>query len=149
MPCAITKRFHRLLEHLPWAEFDRLVAAHVADSRVRRPTTRSRLITLLYGRLAGATSLREIVTGLHSHSARLYHLGARVPRRSTQADANALRPSAVFRELLAMMIRCAHRVCAGRCRRPPPTWSAPLGCGSTPAVAAGRVFDGVCGASCT
>jgi Domain of unknown function (DUF4372) len=64
---------------------------------------------LLYGQLASATSLREIVSGLHSHAARLYHLGATVPRRSTLADANALRPSAVFSELLAMMISCAHR----------------------------------------
>ncbi|MFL5267142.1 MAG: DUF4372 domain-containing protein [Stellaceae bacterium] len=27
--------FHGVLKHLPWSEFDRLVAAHGADSRVR------------------------------------------------------------------------------------------------------------------
>jgi IS4 transposase len=66
-------------------------------------------VALLYGQLAGAASLRDIVTGLQSHVARLYHLGASVPRRATLADANALRPSAVFSELLALMIARAHR----------------------------------------
>ena len=101
--------FHGLLKHLPWGEFDRLVAAHRADWRVRQLTTKSQLVALLYGQLAGAASLRDIVTGLQSHAARLYHIGARRPRRSTLADANALRPSAVFGELLTLMIARAHR----------------------------------------
>jgi Transposase DDE domain/Domain of unknown function (DUF4372) len=101
--------FHGVLKHLPWDEFDRLVAAHGADSRVRRLTTKSQLVALLYGQLAGATSLREIITGVRSHAARLYHLGAKLPRRSTLADANAQRPSAVFGELLAGLIARAHR----------------------------------------
>jgi hypothetical protein len=94
---------------LPWSELERLTAAHRADSRVRQLTTKSQLVALLYGQLAGAASLRDIVTGLHSHAARLYHLGARVPRRSTSADANARRPSAVFSGLLALMMARAHR----------------------------------------
>jgi hypothetical protein len=101
--------FHGLLKHLPWGEFDRLAAAHRSDSRVRQLTTKSQLVALLYGQLAGATSLREIVTGLHSHAARLYHIGTRLPRRSTLADANARRPSARFGELLALMMARAHR----------------------------------------
>jgi hypothetical protein len=101
--------FHGLLKHLPWPEFDRLVAAHRADSRVRRLTTKSQLVALLYGQLAGAASLRDIVTGLHSHAMRLYHIGAKLPRRTTLADANAARPSAVFSQLLALMIARAHR----------------------------------------
>src|SRR5262249_21083823 len=65
--------FHGLMKHLPWGVFDRLVAAHGADSRVRRLSTKSQFIALLYGQLSGAASLREIVTGLGSHAARLYH----------------------------------------------------------------------------
>ena len=67
--------FHGLLKHLPWDEFDRLVAAHRADSRVRQLTTKSQFVALLYGQLAGAASLRDIVTGLQSHAVRLYHIG--------------------------------------------------------------------------
>jgi IS4 transposase len=101
--------FHSVLKHVPWPAFDQLVAAHGADTGVRRLTTKSQFVALLYGQLSGAASLREIVTGLESHAARLYHLGADRVRRSTLSDANALRPVAVFAELLAIMMKQAHR----------------------------------------
>jgi hypothetical protein len=101
--------FHSVLKHVPWHRFDELVEAHGADERVRRLTTKSQFVALLYGQLSGAASLREIVTGLESHEARLYHLGADRVCRSTLSDANALRPCAVFAELLASMMSQAHR----------------------------------------
>jgi IS4 transposase len=101
--------FHDLLKRVPWGEFDRLVAAHGADHRVRHLPTKSLLIALLYGQLSGAVSLREIVGGLESHAARLYHAGGRKVSRSTLADANTLRPSAVFSDLFAAMVAQAQQ----------------------------------------
>jgi Transposase DDE domain/Domain of unknown function (DUF4372) len=101
--------FHEVLKHLPWADFERLVDAHGADARVRRLTTKSQLVALLYAQLSGASSLREIEAGLKSHEVRLYHLGAKAARRSTLADANVLRPAEVFTELFTAMVRRAHR----------------------------------------
>lgn len=101
--------FHGVLKHMPWQEFDRLVEAHGADRGVRRLTTKSQLVALLFGQLSGASSLREIEAGLESHARRLYHLGARPARRSSLSDANALRPVAVFAELFALMVGRAHR----------------------------------------
>jgi IS4 transposase len=101
--------FHGLLKHVPWDRFDRLVEANGADARVRRLSTKGQLVALLYGQLSGASSLREIVTGLSSHAVRLYHVGADPVRRSTFSDANAQRPAAVFSELLVMMMKQAHR----------------------------------------
>ena len=101
--------FHGLLKHLPWPAFDRLVERHRADAGTRRLTTKSQFLALLYGQLSGASSLREIVAGLHSHEARLYHLGARPARRSTLADANAHRSPEVFSELFALMVAQANR----------------------------------------
>lgn len=95
--------FHDLLKQVPWSVFDRLVADHGADKHVRRLTTKDQFIALLYGQLSGASSLREIIGGLESHSARLYHVGGRPAQRSTLADANARRPSAVFSELFSTM----------------------------------------------
>jgi hypothetical protein len=85
------------------------VERHGADKHVRRLSTKSQLIALLYGQLSGAASLREIVTGLQSHRARLYHLGAEPARRSTLADANLGRPAEVFTALFAIMMAQAHR----------------------------------------
>ena len=101
--------FHDVLKHVRWDEFDRLVEEHGADHRVRRLTTKSQFVALLYGQLSGASSLREIVAGLQSHAARLYHLGACPAQRSTLADANAGRPSEVFTALFALMVKQAHR----------------------------------------
>jgi hypothetical protein len=52
--------FHDVLKHVPWGEFDRLVDEHEADFRVRRLTTKSQFVALLYGQLSGAASLREL-----------------------------------------------------------------------------------------
>ena len=101
--------FHDLLKQVPWVEFERLVKEHRADRRVRRLPTKSQFLALLYGQLSGAASLREIVGGLESHAARLYHVGGRKVSRSTLSDANAQRPSAVFGELFAAMVAGAQR----------------------------------------
>jgi transposase len=101
--------FHALSKHIPWAAFDKLVDEHGADRRVRRLTTRSQLMALLYGQLSGALSLREIEAGLISHRARLYHLGVAPPSRSTLSDANAARPYEVFAGLFAHMLGQASR----------------------------------------
>ena len=100
---------HDLLKGIPWDAFDALVSEHEADKHVRRLSTRSQLVALLYGQLSGASSLRELVGGLESHANRLYHLGARPVMRSSLADANAKRPHEVFAGLFAEMARRAHR----------------------------------------
>ena len=100
---------HGVLKRIPWDVFDRLVEQHGADYRIRRLSTKDQLVALLYGQLSGASSLREITTGLASHRARLYHLGARPAQRSTLADANERRPSSVFAELFTVMVGRVHR----------------------------------------
>lgn len=101
--------FHDLLKHVPWPVFERLVDEHEADRRVRRLSTKSHFVALLYAQLSGASSLREIVMGLSSHQARLYHIGVDTVCRSTLADANALRPAKLFADLFVKMLGQAHR----------------------------------------
>lgn len=101
--------FGDVLKLVPWHRFEALVEEHDADARVRQLSTKGQFLALLYGQLSGASSLREIVTGLSSHAARLYHLGADPVRRSTFSDANASRPVEVFTGLLQIMMRQAHR----------------------------------------
>jgi IS4 transposase len=101
--------FRDVLKLVPWHRFEALVEEHDADAGVRRLSTKTQLVALLYGQLSGASGLRETVTGLSSHAGRLYHLGAASVRRSTLSDANARRPFAVFSDLLAVMMKQAHR----------------------------------------
>lgn len=101
--------FGDVLKLVPWHRFEALVEEHDADARVRRLSTKAQFVALLYGQLSGASGLRETVTSLSSHTARLYHVGASPVRRSTFSDANARRPFAVFADLLALMMKQAHR----------------------------------------
>lgn len=101
--------FHQLLQVVPWDRFAKIVEHHGADRRVRRLTTKSQLVALMYGQLTGSQSLREIEQGLGTHAQRLYHLGATKPARSTFADANAKRPAQVFADLFAVMTMSASR----------------------------------------
>lgn len=101
--------FRDLLKRVPWDDFEALAAAHGTDKHVRRLTTKSQLIALLYGQFSGAASLREIVGGLQSHSARLYHAGGRPVSRSTLADANRKRSSTVFSALFETLLARAQR----------------------------------------
>ena len=101
--------FHSLLKSVPWHRFARSVEKHGADRLSRQLDTKRHFIALLYGQLSGASSLREIVTGMASHETRLYHVGAAPVKRSTLSDANAQRPWQVFGELFTAMLPQAHR----------------------------------------
>ena len=96
--------FHDLLKRIPWSRFDALVETHQADKHTRRLSTKSQFVAMLYAQFSGASSLREIVGGLESHKSRLYHVGGCQVQRSTLADANARRPSAVFSELFTEIV---------------------------------------------
>jgi IS4 transposase len=100
--------FHSLLKHVPWNKFDRIIEGHGADELARKLSTKRHFVALLYGQFSGATSLREIVTGMESHETRLYHLGAAPVKRSTMSDANTNRPWQVFSELFTQMLKQAH-----------------------------------------
>jgi hypothetical protein len=101
--------FHGALKYVPWHQLDQSVEKHGADDLSRTLSTKRQLIALVYGQLSGATSLREIVTGMESHETRLYHLGAKPVKRSTLSDANANRPWQVFGELCTAMMQQVHR----------------------------------------
>lgn len=102
--------FHDLLKLIPWTVFDRLVDEHGADDLVRGFKTRHQLIALIYGQLAGGAALREIEATMASHKDRLYHIGGKVPRRSTFADANRARSPLVFSGLFQHMLGATTRV---------------------------------------
>jgi IS4 transposase len=101
--------FHSMLKLLPRGAFDRLVDEHGADDLTRSFDSRRHLIALLFARFSGAQSLREIEAAMASHRSRLYHVGARSPARSTFADANARRTSAIFSGLFTHMLASAGR----------------------------------------
>ena len=101
--------FHDILKLVPWAAFDRLVDEYGTDEAARRFTTRNQFLALLFAQLGGASSLREVEAVMASHQARLYHSGAKAPKRSTFADANRNRDPRVFSKLFEHMLAASPR----------------------------------------
>lgn len=64
---------------------------------------------MLFAQFAGLDSLREIEQALGAQPGGLYHLGLRVPRRSTLSDAQTCRPAAVFRDICMHLMAHAKR----------------------------------------
>jgi len=95
---------HDILKPMPWAAFDRTVEEHGADRRVRKLTTKSQFIALAHGQLSGAQSLRDMEARMASQEARLYHLGAKAPKRSTLADANETRDWRIYADFAQSLI---------------------------------------------
>jgi Transposase DDE domain/Domain of unknown function (DUF4372) len=110
--------FHSITKLIPWRAFERLVEEHGTDTRVRKLSTKSQLLALLYGQLAGAESLRDIIGALESHAPRLYHLGAAKVSRSTLSDANNLRCADVFTGLFARLVAQARPGLRKKLREP-------------------------------
>jgi hypothetical protein len=100
---------HRLLSHIRWHRFDAHVDRHACDKHVRTRTTKTQFIAMAYGQLSGADGLRETVTRFNSQGSSHYHLGAKPVAKSTMADANARRPSAIFEDLFKDLVAVAQR----------------------------------------
>jgi len=109
----ISTAFQRLLEPVDRRVLARLVAAHDGNRGVGEGrgawTCQRHFKALLFAQLAGLSSLREIEQALAARPDALYHLGLRLPRRSTLSDASAARPAVVFRDLAGHLMQAASR----------------------------------------
>jgi hypothetical protein len=96
------------LEPLDRRVLARAVAAHEGNRGVGEGpgawTCQRHLKALLFAQVAGLDSLREVEQALAARPEALYHLGLRLPKRSTLSDASAARPAAVFRDLACGLI---------------------------------------------
>ena len=95
--------FGGLMKAFPRWRFEALVKRHGAGRRVRRLPCWSQFLAMLYAQLSGARSLREVIAALERFPGSHAHLGLKPVRRSTLADANRLRPAALFEDVLAAL----------------------------------------------
>jgi hypothetical protein len=90
--------FHQLLKFLPRQRFQAVVDRHQGDRRTRSLSCWDQLVALLFAQLSGRQSLRDLVDTFNSKRSHHYHLGTRTLHRSSLADANRKRPTAIFLE---------------------------------------------------
>ena len=104
------------LKAFPRWRFDRLVERHQADYRVRRLPSWTQFQAMVFAQLSGSRSLREVVGALERFPGIHAHLGLEAVRRSTLADANRVRPAALFEEVLEALVRELGASCGRRGR---------------------------------
>src|SRR3984893_4113231 len=103
--------FAQLMDHLPWKSFGRIVERYGGDHRVRDFSCANQFRCMAFAQLTYRESLRDIITCLRAHSAKLYHLGIRgAVARSTLADANEARDWRIYAEYAQHLIRIARRL---------------------------------------
>jgi len=95
------------LHLVPRHAFDRLAAQHHRGAALRRMSRWSQFVALVVAQLAGRHSLRDVATSLRAQRARLYHLGARVPARSSLARVNAEQPHQLYEALCGQLLERA------------------------------------------
>ncbi len=88
--------------------FERLAAEHHHGAALRTMTRWSQFVALVVAQLGGRGSLRDLEATLEAQQPRLYHLGARVPRRASLARVNRDQPYSLYEALGARLReRCA------------------------------------------
>jgi Transposase DDE domain/Domain of unknown function (DUF4372) len=86
----------QLLQFFSRNEFEKEVKATKAERHARGFASWDHFVAMLFGQLADAQSLREIIGGLSSCEGRLEQFGIEVPKRSTLAYANKHRSWELF-----------------------------------------------------
>ena len=102
-------RLQEVMKGLPRDRFERVVSEHQADKHSKGFGSWDQLIAMVYAQLAGASGLRDLVTGFNRQHVHHYHLGTGELRRSTLADANGKRAPEVFAEVARRLMAQVQR----------------------------------------
>jgi len=96
--------FHQVIRAVPRHRFDQVAQRYNGDKRVRSLSCWTQFCIMVYGQLCSRQSLRDVISAWDSHASAHYHVGARKVKRSTLADANAKRPSAMYMEVFYWLL---------------------------------------------
>lgn len=103
--------FSQIISLIPDRAFRRIVSKHDSDHRVRKLSSWSQLLCMVFAQLSDRASLRDIVSCFDAKSKDLYRMGIKSKvARSTLADANEKRPSIIFKELAHILMKQATKL---------------------------------------
>jgi Domain of unknown function (DUF4372)/Transposase DDE domain len=101
----------QLMDFLPKHEFDRCVARHRGNRRIRKFSCYDQFLCMAFAQLTYRESLRDIETCLCAVHKKLYHAGFRgAIARSTLADANEHRDWRIYADFAQILIAHARRL---------------------------------------
>jgi hypothetical protein len=102
--------FSQVIQLIPHTEFEAIVTRHNGDRGVRSLDCWSWFGALLFGQLSGHDSIRAIERVFAHQDPKMQKLGFGPIRKSTLADANAVRPVAILEDLFQYCLSRAYSV---------------------------------------
>jgi len=101
--------FGSLLKLMDRPQFRAIVERHDGDAYDKSFRSWDHLVTLIFGQLSHADTLRGLETAFNANAQHHYHLNVGKVARTTLADANKRRPIAVFADTFTMLSQMADR----------------------------------------
>ncbi len=113
----VASLFAQVLSLISRREFHRIVRHRQAEKVAKGFSCWDQFVAMLFCRMGGANSLREICGGLATAMGKLRHLGlAKAPARSTLSYANNHRPWELFEDVFHCLLGQARAIAATRRR---------------------------------
>jgi len=104
--------FAQLCSFLPQRVFDRIVASHAGNYKIRHFSCWNQMLCMIFGQLSNRDSLRDLIVTINAHSAKLYHLGfGKGVSKSNLARANEQRSYLIYKEFADYLVAEAQRIC--------------------------------------
>lgn len=108
--------FSQIIKHIPRDTFERSARRHLGNKGTRTLDCWTWFVALLFGQLTGHDSIRAIERLFAYGREKIAPLGLGEVRRSTLADANRTRPTAILEDLFYQLLAKAERVAPKRHR---------------------------------
>lgn len=104
--------FAQISAFLPQRIFDRMVAHHKGNYRVRHFSCWNQLLCMMFGQLSNRDSLSDLIVTIGAHGSKFYHLGfGKGVSKANLARANEARDCRIYQLFSEHLIAMARQVC--------------------------------------
>ena len=104
--------FAQISAFLPQRVFDRIVAQHKGNYKVRHFSCWNQMMCMMFGQLSNRDSLNDLIVTINAHSSKFYHLGfGKGVSKANLARANENRDCKIYQQFSEHLIAMARQVC--------------------------------------
>lgn len=104
--------FAQICSYLPQRVFDRIVACHKGNYRVRHFSCWNQMLCMMFGQLSNRDSLSDLIVTISAHTQKFYHLGfGKGVSKANLARANENRACKIYEQFAEQLIVTARQVC--------------------------------------
>ena len=111
--------FTQISSFLPQRVFDRLVAKHKGNYKIRHFSCWNQLLCMMFGQLSNRESLSDLVLAINAHSGKLYHLAlGKGVSKANLSRSNEQRPFMIYQEFAYYLIEEAGKLYSSETENP-------------------------------